>query len=78
MSPAATAVGRLMLAQDFAPRFPIDLLAKDFGYALASAEQLGVQVPVATAAQVVFERARAAGFGADNMSAVAQLYLRTS
>ncbi|PXW95184.1 3-hydroxyisobutyrate dehydrogenase [Sphaerotilus hippei] len=71
-SPVAHRLAASMLAGDFRPQFPVELIAKDFSYAL----QLGgpAEQPVVAAAQAVFERATRQGLGAQNMSAVAQLY----
>ncbi len=74
-SPAAIGAARLMAAGDFAPRFPVDLIVKDFGYAESSAGRLGAELPVTATAGAVFERLRDLGFGAANMSAVARLFL---
>ncbi len=74
-SPAAMGAARLMLARDFAPRFPVELIAKDFRYAAASAAQAGASLPVTDAAGAQFEKLHAAGFGAENMNAVLRLFL---
>ncbi|MGL4573685.1 MAG: NAD(P)-dependent oxidoreductase [Burkholderiaceae bacterium] len=74
MSPAATGALRGMLAQDFAPQFPIDLVEKDFGYALASAEGLGAPLPVVAQVRAQFSAARAKGLGERNISAITRLY----
>jgi 3-hydroxyisobutyrate dehydrogenase len=49
-SPAATHLSRSMLTGDFTPRFPIDLIEKDFGYAVQSASSPAA-VPTITAAR---------------------------
>jgi 3-hydroxyisobutyrate dehydrogenase len=74
-SPAVAGVGRLIANGDFDPMFPIDLVTKDFGYVLDTAERVGAEVPLASATSSAFGRAKEAGFGADNIAAVARLYL---
>jgi len=61
-----------MLARNFAPAFPVELVEKDLGY-LASVVQTGA-LPISMAARGVFERALAAGLAAENMTAVVKLY----
>ncbi|MBB6252614.1 NAD(P)-dependent oxidoreductase [Nitrospirillum iridis] len=73
-SPAAANYARMMLAGDFAVRFPVDLMAKDFRYATHGADAVKADTPVADATLGVLERAAEAGFGADNVSALIRLY----
>lgn len=75
LSPAAKGVAGLITARNFAPMFPIDLVAKDFRYAGAAASAAGADLPVADATGRVFERARQQGFGGDNIAGVAKLYI---
>lgn len=70
-SPAAKGTGGLMVAQRYEPLFPVQLIEKDFGYALDLAN---ARAPLAAAARDVFTRAREAGFGEENLVAVAKLY----
>ena len=63
-----------MLAGNFAPQFPIELVVKDFAYAAA----LGQKLPLTRAAEAVFEAALKKGHGADNLTAVARLYGRVN
>lgn len=70
-SPAAAAAAGLMLAADYRPQAPVDLIAKDLGYALASSTQ---PLPLTRAVAERFATARAAGYGRDNLVAVARLY----
>lgn len=74
MSPAAKIASEAMLKDSYAPLFPIDLVAKDFGYVVQTATEGGTEVPMATAARKVFENAVDQGFGQDNISGVVQLY----
>jgi 3-hydroxyisobutyrate dehydrogenase len=63
-----------MLAGNFTPVFPIDLVAKDFGLIAASASTITVEMPVSDAAGAVYRRGVSAGFGADNITGIVQLY----
>ncbi|WP_374539555.1 NAD(P)-dependent oxidoreductase [Chitinimonas taiwanensis] len=62
-----------MLAEDFKPQFPIELIAKDFAYTAAAAGS-GAQIPMVSAAMQVFEQALGRHLGGENMTAVARLY----
>lgn len=73
-SPALQMAGRLMAAASYAPLFPIDLVTKDFGYALALAEELGAKSPLLATAYGVYAEARERGYGNDNIVGVRQLY----
>lgn len=66
-----------MLAGDFSPQFPVELIAKDFSYALATAKNQR-SLPLTTAALAVFEEAIRSALGDSNMTAVAQLYSNQS
>lgn len=71
-SASAKGVTQAMLARNFAPAFPVELVEKDLGY-LAD-ETPPDAAPISAAARAVFARAIAAGLAADNMTAVAKLY----
>jgi 3-hydroxyisobutyrate dehydrogenase len=70
-SPAAAGAAASMLAGAFAPQAPVDLIAKDLGYALASAAR---PLPLTQAVAARFAAAHDAGFGGENLTAVAKLY----
>jgi 3-hydroxyisobutyrate dehydrogenase-like beta-hydroxyacid dehydrogenase len=72
-SPAARAAAAGLLAGNFAPSFPVELVEKDFGYAVAAAG-CSESAPVLAAARSVFARAIEQGFGADNLTGVVRLY----
>lgn len=72
-APGIKAAGEMMLRNAFAPLFPVDLAAKDLGYA-ALAAGAPSNAPVADATWAVFRNATAAGFGGEHISAVAKLY----
>jgi 3-hydroxyisobutyrate dehydrogenase-like beta-hydroxyacid dehydrogenase len=70
-SAAAAGAATLMTQRDFSPRAPVDLIAKDLGYALASATQ---PLPLTRAVAERFAAAQAAGLGGEDLVAVARLY----
>jgi 3-hydroxyisobutyrate dehydrogenase len=61
-----------MMAQEFRPQFPIELMAKDFSYAVAAAGKS--RLPLVSAALGAFQEALNQGLGDRNMTAVAKLY----
>lgn len=71
-SASAKGITMAMLARNFAPAFPVELVEKDLSY-LAS-ELATDALPMSTAARGVFERALSAGLASENMTAVAKLY----
>lgn len=73
-SPAAKGTGGLMVRQEYSPLFPVELVAKDLGYARAEAQRQGSSAPMAAAAAEVFETATVRGYGGENLVAVAKLY----
>jgi 3-hydroxyisobutyrate dehydrogenase len=72
-SPAARAAATAMLAGEFAPLFPTELVEKDFGYAVVAAGGCESS-PVLEAARSVFARAIERGFGADNLTGIVRLF----
>jgi 3-hydroxyisobutyrate dehydrogenase len=70
LSPAAQGAARLMLAGADAPMFPIELVVKDLGYALAAA---GSSAPLLAAVGQRFEDAAHSGLGAANITAIYRL-----
>jgi 3-hydroxyisobutyrate dehydrogenase len=73
-SPALQGAGRLMATGSYAPMFPIELVAKDFGYALALAEALGAAAPTLAAVAALYAEAEARGYGNHNIVGVKQLF----
>lgn len=71
-SASAKGVTMAMLARNFAPAFPVELVEKDLSY-LASEVRVDA-LPISAAARGVFERALSAGLASENMTAVAKLY----
>ena len=74
-SPIASRLVPSMLAGDYSPQFPVDLIVKDFAYALQLSGPTAQ--PVVAAAHGVFERAAREGLGGENMTAVLQLFSAT-
>ncbi len=72
-SPLAKMAAESMVAKNFAPLFPVNLMEKDLGYVLAAAG--GEGMPLAQATHDVFTKAMDVGYGDDNMSGVIQLYI---
>lgn len=70
-SPAAKGALALIQAQSDAPLFPIDLVEKDFAYAL---DQPGAVLPMTRAGHDCFAEAKAKGLAALNITAIARLY----
>ncbi|MGY3442874.1 NAD(P)-dependent oxidoreductase [Bradyrhizobium sp. USDA 4473] len=73
-SSAATNLSGSMLAGNFSPQFPIELIEKDFGYAIDAAGSPEA-APTIAAARGVFQKAIAKGLGRENMTGVAQLFM---
>ncbi|BEV14362.1 NAD(P)-dependent oxidoreductase [Herbaspirillum sp. DW155] len=71
-SPVAGRISGSMLAGNFAPQFPIELIEKDFGYTLQAAGS-DVVAPTIAAARSVFRAAIERGLGDENMTAVVKL-----
>ncbi len=71
-SPALAGIGRLIVAADDDPRFPIDLVAKDLRY-FAELADPAIDWPLAAATRARFDAAAAAGLGGRNINAVVRL-----
>lgn len=72
-APVANYLAGSMQQGDFRPQFPIELIEKDFGYAIAAAGSEAA-APMLAAARSVFKKGIECGFGGDNMTAVARLF----
>ncbi|XEI33905.1 NAD(P)-dependent oxidoreductase [Aeromonas veronii] len=72
-APVAGPLTGAMLRGEHRPQFPIELIAKDFAYALAAAGD-AAQAPMLTAALEVFRQGIQQGLGVENMTAVAGLF----
>ncbi|GAB7536634.1 NAD(P)-dependent oxidoreductase [Burkholderia sp. 3C] len=73
-SAAAGRVSGLMLTGAVAPQFPVELIEKDFGYTLQTVGN-DAMAPTIAAARGVFRIAVERGFGKENMTAVAKLFV---
>ncbi len=73
-SPAANYLSGSMLTGNFAPQFPIELIEKDFGYAVDAAGSPEA-APTIAAARGIFQRAIAKGLGGENMTGVVQMFV---
>jgi 3-hydroxyisobutyrate dehydrogenase len=74
LSPAAKGASLGMLAKNFAPQFPVELVRKDMGYALQEAQSAGTILPMISSVASVLDSAFDAGYAEQNLTAVAQLY----
>jgi 3-hydroxyisobutyrate dehydrogenase len=73
-SPAIAGMARMMASGDERPLFTIDLVVKDLRYLAALRADADVAGPALDAAAISFERARTAGLGAHNVTALARLH----
>jgi 3-hydroxyisobutyrate dehydrogenase len=65
-------------SRGWAPLFPVDLIAKDVGLALATAAENGITLPVVEVALERYREAQAADLGELDYSAVARLFEQMS
>jgi 3-hydroxyisobutyrate dehydrogenase-like beta-hydroxyacid dehydrogenase len=73
-SPASANYARIMAERRDVRMFPVDLMAKDLGYAVKAATSKGLAAPIAEAAFAAFRAASAAGFGSENVTALRKIY----
>jgi 3-hydroxyisobutyrate dehydrogenase len=71
-SPVAARTAQSMLAGAFQPMFPVNMMAKDMGYALAAAGDPR-KAPLIAATRQIFADAIDHGLGDSNMTAIVQL-----
>ena len=62
------------MANNHAPLFPIELVAKDFYYAVQATAHGEAQMPVTTAIGGVYQEAIVRGYGSDNITGIVQLF----
>lgn len=74
-SPAAKNAANLMLKGNHAPMFPIDLVEKDFRYVMQTAADVEASVPTSEAIHKVYLDAVDKGYGGDNITGVARLFI---
>jgi 3-hydroxyisobutyrate dehydrogenase len=73
-SPGAIGALKLMLSGNYAPMFPISLVAKDLHYFARLANEVSANVPIGNAVKQAYQRAGEAGFGGDNIHGVYRAY----
>ena len=73
-STAAKVAANAIIANKFAPMFPIDLVEKDFSYVIETAKENSSYVPIAESTRHIFAKAIKEGFGDDNITGIVQLY----
>ncbi|MEL7083610.1 MAG: NAD(P)-dependent oxidoreductase [Cyanobacteria bacterium P01_A01_bin.3] len=73
-SRAAAIAAKAMASSTFAPLFPIELVEKDLEYVANLAQRNNAHTPMSETARHIFESAIRNGYGADNITGVAQLY----
>lgn len=72
LSPVARMTGNLIATNNHAPLFPIDLVEKDFRYALETAQGAAATIPTVAAVHALYKEAIAQGYGGDNITGIAQ------
>ncbi|MBW4471545.1 MAG: NAD(P)-dependent oxidoreductase [Stenomitos rutilans HA7619-LM2] len=75
LSPAAKGAGSLMVSQNHAPLFPIDLVEKDFRYVTQTAQSLEARIPTTAAVIDIYRTAIAQGHGSENITGIVQLFV---
>ena len=75
-SPAANNLTGSMLTGNFSPQFPVELIEKDFGYAVGAAGSPEA-VPTIAASRIVFQKAIAQDLGSKNMASVVQMFMKS-
>ena len=75
-SPYYDVKGRQMAEGDFAARFTVDNAVKDLRLIVEAAAAAGLTLASTEESKAVFERASAAGFGAEDMTALVKLLRR--
>jgi len=75
LSLAAKGAGSLMVSQNHAPLFPINLVEKDFRYVAQTAQDSQAAIPISTAVMDIYRAAIAQGHGNENITGIFQLFL---
>lgn len=73
-SPAMRGAGAAMLAGEWKPLFPIDLVAKDLRLAADAGRESRAATPLTALAARIYAEARDAGLGGDNINGIVQRY----
>jgi 3-hydroxyisobutyrate dehydrogenase len=74
ISPAAKNAGNLMLAHNHTPMFPVDLVEKDFRYAIQTAQAVDALTPASVVVREIYQEAITKGYGDDNITGIIQLF----
>lgn len=74
-SPAMKVSAEAMLAGHFAPAFPVELVAKDLSYLCSSSDLVSTETPISNEIWQLFQRAQEQGFGDENITAIARLFI---
>ncbi|AFY57944.1 beta-hydroxyacid dehydrogenase, 3-hydroxyisobutyrate dehydrogenase [Rivularia sp. PCC 7116] len=74
-SPAAKNAANLILKGNHAAMFPIDLVEKDFRYVMQTAKDVEAASPISEAIHRVYLDAVDKGYGGDNITGVAKLFV---
>lgn len=74
VAPPIAGAAKMMAAKNMAPMFTIDLIEKDLGYIIDTAEASGASLPGAAGARDAFRKAQAMGLGQANISSLASVY----
>jgi 3-hydroxyisobutyrate dehydrogenase len=74
VAPPLAGAARMMAARDKSPLFTIDLIEKDLRYVIEAAAERGSELPGAAASRGAFMKAKEAGHGSSNVSALAMLF----
>ena len=74
MSPRMKHMIGQMSTGTFAPNFPIDLVAKDFGYIVDAAASSGASVPLSTVVCDLYNQAQGNGLGEQDIAGIAQIF----
>lgn len=75
ISPAAKGALNLMLMNNHAPMFPVDLVEKDFRYVIQTAQAVAAPARCTNTIHDIYLEAIAKGYGSDNITGVVQLFI---
>lgn len=76
LSDAARGAAASMVANAYAPMFPIGLVAKDFGYIEKAAKTGGITLPISQSVAALFDAASDAGYDNFNITGIKTYYDR--
>jgi 3-hydroxyisobutyrate dehydrogenase len=74
ISPAAKGAGSLIVANNHAPMFPINLVEKDLRYVIQMAQTVDASIPISIAIHNIYQTAIAQGNGDDNITGIAKFF----